>query len=307
MADDGQQPVVIKKVVKKGGHHGGSWKVALADFMTAMMAFFLLMWLVGMTDAEQRGAISEYFKNPSRIEGQSDIPTNNPVQGEGGGSNSAIDLGGSPSKSSKAPSRDGNSGSGSGPTEAEARALERLLEDLQKKIQANDNLEPYKDQLLLDIVDQGMRIQIVDKAGRPMFSLGSVRIKDYAEEILAEIAPELTDVSNRISITGHTDARAFDGTGNYTNWELSTERANTARRALIEAGLDPNRIARVVGLADRVPFRPDNPGAPINRRIAIIVMTDKAEQEMMETRARQAANNAQAVAEPASQDVDTSQ
>ncbi len=283
MAEDSPQPVVIKKVIKKGGHHGGSWKVALADFMTAMMAFFLLMWLVGMTDAEQRGAISEYFKNPSRIEGRSDIPSNNPMQGEGGGSSSAIDLGGSPPKSDGEPSR-GQSQDGSGPTDAEAQRLERLLEDLQKKIESNDNLEPYKDQMLLDIADEGMRIQIVDKAGRPMFSLGSVRIKDYAEEILGEIAPELADVSNRISITGHTDSRNFNGTGNYTNWELSTERANAARRALLDGGLDAGRVARVVGLADRLPFRPDDPGAPINRRISIIVMTDEAEQEMIDTR-----------------------
>ena len=278
MADDTPQPIVIKKVVKKGGHHGGSWKVALADFMTAMMAFFLLMWLVGITDAEQRGAISEYFQNPSRIEGQSDIPSNNPVQGPGGGSTSAIDFGGSPSQSPEQVGREERA--------RERQRLERLLEDLQKKIDVDDNLQPYKDQLLLDIVDDGMRIQVVDKEGRPMFALGSVRIKVYATSILREIAPLISEVPNRLSITGHTDARGFNGVSTYTNWELSTERANAARRALVEGGLDPDKIARVVGLAARVPFRPENPQAPINRRISIIVMTRESEQEIMEMRRR---------------------
>lgn len=279
MAEEQTQPIVIKKVVRKGGHHGGSWKVALADFMTAMMAFFLLMWLVGMTDAEQRGAISEYFKNPSRIQGQSDIPSNNPVQGEGGGSTSPIDLGGAP------PPVDGAAGQRSGEAEERAR-LERLLADLEMKIEVSRNLAPYKDQLLLDLVDEGMRIQIVDKAGRPMFALGSVRIKDYAATILREIAPLIGEVPNRLSITGHTDARAFRGVGSYTNWELSTERANAARRALVDGGLAPDKIARVIGLASEVPFLAEDPEAPINRRISIIVMTEESEREALELRER---------------------
>jgi chemotaxis protein MotB len=278
MADDKPQPIVIKKVVKKDGHHGGSWKVAMADFMTAMMAFFLLMWLVGMTDAEQRGGISEYFQNPSRIEGQSDIPSNNPVQGPGGGSTSPIDLGGSPSERPEQIGREERA--------REQQRLERLLEDLQKKVETNANLQPYKDQLLLDLVDDGMRIQVVDKKARPMFALGSVRIKEYAARILREIAPLIGEVPNRLSITGHTDARGFNGVSSYTNWELSTERANAARRALVAGGLDPAKIARVVGLAARVPFRPEDPQAPINRRISIIVMTRESEQEIIDMRER---------------------
>ena len=134
-------------------------------------------------------------------------------------------------------------------------------------------LEPFKDLLLLDITPEGSRIQIVDAQNRPMFDVGSARLRDYTQSILHELAPYLSSVPNRISITGHTDARPYPGQGGYSNWELSADRANAARRALIGSGLPDEKIARVVGLSSSVLFDRNDPQSPINRLISIVFMT----------------------------------
>jgi chemotaxis protein MotB len=291
MAEDKQRPIIIVKRKRGGGHghHGGAWKVAYADFVTAMMAFFMVMWLVASVSKEQRAAIFDYFKNPSMEEGHSIKPA--PGQaGPGGASTSPIDLGGG----LDAPKTMQIDANGLGepiavPEEitpddaqriaeaAERKQLESLMEDLREAIDRSQALEPFKDQLLLDITPEGLRIQIVDKQNRPMFDLGGTRLKDYTADILREVATYLNSVPNRISLSGHTDDKAYVGARGYSNWDLSADRANAARRALQEGGLEPHKIARVVGLASSVLFDRENPYNPINRRISIIVMTKSAE------------------------------
>ncbi|MDH5632214.1 MAG: flagellar motor protein MotB [Gammaproteobacteria bacterium] len=283
---DKTQPIIIKKIVGGHGHHGGAWKVAFADFATAMMAFFLLLWLMGSTTKEQKGAISEYFNNPSQTPGASQSPNTSPIQGPGGSSTSLIELGGA---------MDITDGSGDDPEKEfnkenidaqtaeqiaealEEKRLESLMESLKHAIEQSQALKPYKDQLFLDISPEGLRIQIVDKENRPMFDSGSANLKNYTDEILRELAGFINTVPNKISITGHTDSTLFGSRRDYTNWELSADRANAARRSLLAGGMDPTKSGRVVGLSDTVPFDKTNPENPINRRISIIVMNKKTE------------------------------
>ncbi len=170
--------------------------------------------------------------------------------------------------------------------EADHKKLESLMEELRQAIDKSQALKPFKDQLLLDITPEGLRIQIVDQQNRPMFDLGSAKLKDYTNDILKTLAGYLNTVPNRISLTGHTDIRPYPGGVNYTNWELSADRANSARRALESGGIAPEKIARVVGLASSVLFDKDNPQNPINRRISIIVMTKAAEDTALKTESR---------------------
>lgn len=272
------QTIIVKKIKKGGhGHHGGAWKVAFADFVTAMMAFFLLLWLLASTTPEEKGGISEYF-NPT-ISG--------PSKGAGN-SDSMIDMGGVNSTPKGKEGEDFKEGSGK-PTEQqvnealqqEKERLESLMEDLKKAIEQSQALQPFKDQLLLDITPEGLRIQIVDKENRPMFDSGSAELKYYTKEILHELAKTINTVPNRISLTGHTDAAKFVGREGYTNWELSADRANASRRELIVGGLGEAKIAKVVGLAAMVPFNKEDPRHPINRRIAIIVMNKATEEALL--------------------------
>src|SRR5512139_47014 len=293
MADDSKRPIIIvKRKVNAAGHHGGAWKVAYADFVTAMMAFFMVMWLVNSLSKEQRAALFDYFRNPSMEQGQS-IKAAPGQAGPGGASTSAIDLGGGMDapKTMNTPEQ-GMSESNPRVTEDEARKLAReaekkqlesLMQELKEAIDKSVAMEPFKDQLLLDITPEGLRIQIVDKQNRPMFDLGRSQLKDYTAQILHEVAKYLNSVPNRISISGHTDNNAYGVTRNYSNWELSADRANSARRALIEGGLEPAKVTRVVGLASSVLFDRQNPYNPINRRISIIVMTKSAEATALST------------------------
>jgi chemotaxis protein MotB len=289
-------PIIVKKVIKKvDGHHGGSWKVAFADFATAMMAFFMLMWIMGSTTEEQKGAISEYFNNPSRTPGASDVPNPNPLIGEGGSSPSLIDLvtaaptletpEDTPSDMDE--SREHADSRSTNEAEqiveaVERQRLEELLAELKQAVEKSQALKPFKDQLLLDITPEGLRIQIIDKEGRPMFALGSAELKDYTRVILAEISKTVNEVPNRISITGHTDAYPYTQRKDYGNWELSADRANAARRAMVTGGLNQDKIGRVVGFGDSVLFVKEDPFAPVNRRISIIVMNQKTEEAMLE-------------------------
>ena len=283
MAGKDDKPTVIVRRVKKvqaGGHHGGSWKVAYADFVTAMMAFFMVMWLVGALTTKQREAVSDYFKNPSPIPGASPAPAPG-LNGPGGASNSMIKLGGTMDLP-KGPGAEFTRNPADQPSEAEQRKLdqqrlEALKKELEEAISKSQALEPFKDQLLLDLTPEGLRIQIVDKQNRPMFDLGSATLKPYTQQILHELAEYLNHVPNRISLTGHTDITAYSAARGYGNWELSADRANAARRALIDGGMDDSKITRVVGLSSSVLFDKADPQNPINRRISIVVMTQAAE------------------------------
>ncbi len=307
-----ERPVIIVKKKKRGAyeHHGGAWKVAYADFVTAMMAFFLVMWLVAAVSKEQRAAIFEYFKNPSMEPGRSARPA--PGQtGPGGASTSPIDLrGGLDSLRPKVTTvrdvggaaiaqltrneqtKDGAVSQSKTPDEkqaaairqaAERKQLEALMAQLKQAVDKSQALEPFKDQLLLDITPEGVRIQIVDAQNRPMFDVGSARLRDYTTAILRELAPYLDSVPNRVSLTGHTDIRPYPSRNGYTNWELSADRANAARRALVAGGLPDVKVSRVVGLSSSVLFDKADPQNPINRRISIVVMTRQAEEAALKT------------------------
>lgn len=285
MSDADDTPIVVRRRPRrKHGHHGGAWKVAYADFVTAMMAFFLVMWLIGVGTKQQRAAISEYFKNPSMAQGTATVAPPGKM-GPGGASDSAIQLGGA----LDLPHGPGMDRHGAAPTKVDSKEVEKqarqqerarledLMQQLHAAIQNSQALAPFKDQLLLDITPEGLRIQIVDKQNRPMFDLGSATLKSYTETILHELAGFINRVPNKISISGHTDDAPYSSDHHYGNWELSADRANAARRALLAGGLRSDKIARVVGLAASVPFDKVHPGDPINRRISIIVMTKQAE------------------------------
>jgi chemotaxis protein MotB len=312
MAKGTERPIIIVKKKKKGGHahHGGAWKVAYADFVTAMMAFFMVMWLVTAVSKEQRAAIFDYFKNPSMEPGKSSKPAPGQM-GPGGASTSPINLHGGldamrptitqhQDVRGKVPSPTDASHDGSSkikstnhtltPEEAAAaqqaaehKALESLMAQLRQAVDKSQALEPFKDQLLLDITPEGVRIQIVDAQNRPMFDVGSAHLRDYTTAILRELAPYLDSVPNRISLTGHTDIRPYPSSNGYTNWELSADRANAARRALTAGGLPDGKISRVVGLSSSVLFDKNEPQSPINRRISIVVMTKQAEEAALKT------------------------
>ncbi|EAT12310.1 flagellar motor protein MotB [Bermanella marisrubri] len=271
-----QQQIIIKRVKKGGhGHHGGAWKVALADFAMAMMALFLILWLINSSNQEEIEAVAGYFNDPAAYEDGNKVP-----------SKWVIDLGGSPSVQDNvavSETVDPTKVLQAEEIESAAEAIERArLESLQSevmdKINASATLTPYKDQLKVDITREGLRIQIVDKTNRPMFNPGSSRLKYYAEDILYEMAPILQAVPNRISITGHTDSSGSANPWDTGNWELSAGRANAARRALADAGLDSEKIAQVVGMGDKAHFNIEDPTDPVNRRIAIVVLNKRTEQ-----------------------------
>lgn len=291
MSESDAQPIIIVRKIKRvhAGHHGGAWKVAYADFVTAMMAFFLVMWILGQGTREQKAAVSEYFTNPSMTPGLATMAPPGQM-GPGGASDSAIQLGGA-FDLSHGPGKDrhnGPAGTGGGDQklaaahiEAQARAqdrarLEELKQQLHAAIQNSQALAPFKDQLLLDLTPDGLRVQIVDKQNRPMFDTGSAHMKSYSQAILHELAGFINKVPNKISIAGHTDDAPYSRDDQYSNWELSADRANAARRALLGGGMASDKIARVVGLAASVPFDKSHPDAAFNRRISIIVMTKVA-------------------------------
>jgi chemotaxis protein MotB len=283
--EEGGEPLIIvrRSRRKKHGHHGGAWKVAYADFVTAMMAFFLVMWLIGVGTRQQRAAISEYFKNPSMVQGNATVAPPGKM-GPGGASDSAIKLGGAMDMA-HGPGKDRRAAQKAEvpkdveklAQEKEKQRLEDLMQQLHAAIDKSQALEPFKDQLLLDITPEGLRIQIVDKQNRPMFDTGSATLKPYTTAILHELATFIDEAPNKISISGHTDDAQYIGDQGYSNWELSADRANAARRALLSGGLVSDKIARVVGLAASVPFDKVDPSDPINRRISIIMMTKQAQ------------------------------
>lgn len=273
--NDKKQPIVVKKIKKGGhGHHGGSWKVAYADFVTAMMAFFLLMWLLGSTTQAERSAIADYFQNPSAI------------QAAGGASTSLIKLGASleEPRGEKEPLRDASRDT-STPTpdeiaeiiEDKAR-LDELMQKLKEQIETSATLKDFKDQLLLDITSEGLRIQIVDRENRPMFDLGGTSLKPYTRAILRELTRTINEVPNYVSLSGHTDAIPYSrDVTDYSNWELSADRANAARREMVSSGMPVRKFGRVVGLADSVMFDKENHYNPVNRRISIVVLNKATE------------------------------
>lgn len=284
MADE-KQPIIVVKRIKKvaSGHHGGAWKIAYADFVTAMMAFFLLMWLLGSTAKGDLAGISDYFKTPLKVA---------MAGGSGAGaSNSILDKGGQDltrkdGQVKKSDSKDAAKKINIKTAKAELARLEMdALKLLKAKIldaiEANPKLQKFKNQLLIDLTSDGLRIQIIDEQNRPMFEVSRAELQPYAKEILHAIGAMLNGVNNRISLSGHTDGLAYtNGEKFYSNWELSADRANASRRELVIGGMEESKILRVVGLSSAVMFDKDNPLNPSNRRISIIVMNKNAEEKI---------------------------
>ncbi|MCI1191462.1 flagellar motor protein MotB [Calidifontimicrobium sp. SYSU G02091] len=290
MAGDAKklQPIIIKRV-KKGGHaaHGGAWKIAYADFVTAMMAFFLLMWLLGSTTEGDRKGIADYFNSPLKIALLS--------SGSGAGDASHVIKGGGQDLTRTtgqvkrgdiaAPRATVNlQALKEEQIRAERARLEELREKVQRQIAANPRLASLAAQIRLDMTRDGLRIQIVDEQNRPMFASGSAVVQPYMRELLREIGGVLAEVPNRLTLEGHTDATPFaGGERGYSNWELSSDRANASRRELIAGGLPEDRVLRVQGLAASVPLDNQDPLLPQNRRISIIVMNRDAEDRFFRT------------------------
>jgi len=284
MAGDAKklQPIIIKKV-KKGGHavHGGAWKIAYADFVTAMMAFFLLMWLLGSTTDGDKKGIADYFQSPVKVSLMGG--------GSGSGDSSSLVKGGGEDLSRSG----GQVKKGTPESEkstfnlrklkeeqqrAEAAKLKELQDKVESELRNNAKLSQFASQIKLDMTRDGLRIQIVDELARPMFDSGSAAVKPYMRELLRAIGSVLIEVPNRLTLEGHTDAQSFSGgERGYSNWELSSDRANASRRELVAGGLTEDRVLRVQGLASSAPFNKDDPLDPQNRRISIIVMNRDAE------------------------------
>lgn len=259
-----QKNIIIKQVKKKveGVHHGGSWKVAYADFVTGMMAFFLLMWLISMVSPEKRARVATYYKHFSIFEqsGSSIMSNRAAILSESGGEVSIpkeyYDQGDKARKEKEAQSASG------------AVSPEKLQEKLKAEMQAK--LKGLEDQILVEVFPGGVRIQLVDKAGQPIFPLGGSAPTEVGRKMLEAVAGSIKDVPNKIAIEGHTDALSYSSS-RYTNWELSTERASAARKELETFGLNPDSLALVAGYAATLPLIKDNPNDPRNRRISIII------------------------------------
>ncbi|MFN3884334.1 MAG: flagellar motor protein MotB [Rhodocyclaceae bacterium] len=285
MSDDSQQPIVVKRVKKGGaGGHGGAWKITYADFVTAMMAFFLLMWLLGSTTKGDLKGIAEFFQTPLKVAlfgGSGSGDSSSVIQG--GGEDLTRTHGQVKKGEIESPAKKINLQALKADFERmERERLEALKRDLERLIEASPALKQFKNQLLLDITTEGLRIQIVDEQNRPMFDSASSELKPYTRQILREIGPLLNRVENRISLAGHTDATPYaGGDRGFGNWELSTNRANASRREMVAAGLDDKKVLRVVGFASTLPFDKEHPEAAINRRISIVVLNKRTEDAIL--------------------------
>jgi chemotaxis protein MotB len=288
MAGDSKklQPIIVKKIKKGGhGHHGGAWKIAYADFVTAMMAFFLLMWLLGSTTEGDKKGIADYFNSPLKLS----------LMGGGSGSgdsSSVVKGGGADLSRSSGQVKNGEVEAArrtinlaalkAEQRRAEAARLQALKDKVEDVLASNPKLAAMKSQIRLDMTPDGLRIQIVDELNRPMFDSGSAFVKPYMRELLQQIGAVLAEVPNRLTLEGHTDAQPFaGGERGYSNWELSSDRANASRRELVAGGLPDDRVMRVQGLASSNPFEREQPDSPTNRRISIIVMNREAEDRVL--------------------------
>jgi len=285
------RPIVIKRIRKvSGGHHGGAWKIAYADFVTAMMAFFLLMWLLGSTASGDLKGIADYFQNPLKLAAQGGSGTGDSSSVlKGGGKDltrraGQVKSGDIEAKSKTLNLKETNAEQARKEFEVHEQAvLGQLKENIEKLIESNPALKQFKSQLLIDITSEGLRIQIVDEQNRPMFDSSSAELKTYTRVILREIGRALNAVPNKLSLSGHTDALQYSGgEKGFSNWELSANRANASRRELIAGGMDEHKVLRVVGLASTVLFDKNDPLSPINRRISIVVLNKRAEESLLQ-------------------------
>lgn len=269
-------PIVVVKRRKHKGHGGhahGSWKIAYADFMTAMMAFFLVMWLISISSPKELIQIAEYFRTPlaTAVTGGNRI-SNSQSAIPGGGDDFTQQQG----EVNKQPNIDDLK------KRMEQNRLSKLRGDLDQLIESDPKLRALRPHLKIDLVQEGLRIQIIDSQNRPMFKTGSAEVEPYMRDILQKIAPILNGIPNRISLSGHTDDFPYpNGEKGYSNWELSTERANASRRELVQGGLDDGKVLRVVGMAATMRMSDRGPDDAINRRISLLVLNKQSEQAIL--------------------------
>src|SRR5450830_953183 len=261
MADEGLRPIIVKRIKKTAaGHHGGAWKIAYADFVTPLK--------VAMSGGSGSGDSALILQG-----GGKDLTARagQVKHGDTAAQKKTYDLKAARLALAK----------------EEAARLNQLKAKLEATIDADPLLKKYKKQLLLDITSEGLRIQIVDEQNRPMFALAKAELQPYTRDILHVIGIVLNEVPNKIGLSGHTDSSQYLRDTGYSNWELSSERANASRRELIIGGMDEKKILRVVGLASAANLDRKDPFNPINRRISIIVMNKKTEEMVMRDNASQ--------------------
>jgi len=275
VADDSERPIIKKvKKVQAAGAHGGAWKVAYADFATAMMAFFMLMWLLNVAPPETLQGIANYFK-----------PTATPIQGGDPSPFFEPDVGKATQEIIVSDPKDGGpesaEGSNSSETdeddqaqEMENQALDNLEAQIQLALQKSQEIKALADQIQFEKTEDGLKIRIIDRDQRPMFRPGTAELYGYARTIMAEIGTQIEAMPNRVAIYGHTDSTPFSGSPDRSNWELSGERANAVRRVLRARGIEDNRVFEIVGKASTEPLFIDNPARSENRRVTILVLRE---------------------------------
>ena len=286
MSGESKPPIVVKRIKKSGGKaHSAAWKIAYADFVTAMMAFFLLMWLLGSTTKGDLQGIAEYFRTPLKVAMQG---------GVGSGDSSSVIQGGGQDltrqdgqvKKGETPAEKRTVNLRAAQVELEKREMERLVAlktRIDAAIEASPLLRNFKSQIRVELTPEGLRIQVIEEGTRPMFDTGSAHLKDHMRDILRELAKLTNDIPNRLSLSGHTDAKPYaGGERGYSNWELSADRANASRRELVAGGIADEKIIRVVGQGSSVHIDKGDPNNPANRRISIIVLNQKAEKRILE-------------------------
>lgn len=291
MSNAGKTPeiIIVKKIIKKNNaHHGGSWKIAYADFVTAMMAFFLLMWLLSMLNKYQLMGISNYFNKPLKnvfvVTKKNDtIEKKEPKEHSKKYKLQLIEQ-------EKAPIDARSRGMEKNRTQPKNQTkslnqnqeLEHLKTGLEKELHENPTLKAYVDQVNINIVKDGLKISLHDLDNKPMFSLGEADFEAYAKPLLDWLSKEINQSRRKVTIIGHTDTTPYLNDSNYSNWELSADRANSTRRVLIKYGMSANNIIRVQGASDSVLLDKENGKDPKNRRIDIILLTDKAVNRLLE-------------------------
>ncbi len=270
---DQHRPIVIRRRRRaRVAHHGGAWKIALADFMTALMALFLVLWIISTASPAELQGLAEYFRTPLKValaNGERNSSSSSAIPGGGAdpvhadGEQARIDL-----------------RRQTLPADERQRFID-LRRRIEAAIQADPQLRELRDQMRFEMTPEGLRIQLVDTDQRPMFRLGSDRVAPYMRHLLRTMAPLLNQMPNPLSISGHTDSLRYSGgDSGYSNWELSSDRANASRRELVAGGLDGEKLLRVTGMGDRVPVPESNPGDPVNRRITLVVLTHQAAERL---------------------------
>ncbi len=302
MAADNERPIIIKKIKKGGhGHHGGAWKVAYADFVTAMMAFFLLLWLLNTTTPEQKQGIADYFAPASvssTTSGAGGILGGTAFSEDGARRAGAAGIlvqdippqasyrEAHDAQGAEDQEDDADSEEAKAPETLSPNALERALAlreaamfqqaelSIRQAMQDMPEIAELSKQLIIDQTPEGLRIQLVDQEGRAMFPPDSAVPYERTKTLLRQVAKIVRRLPNRVSISGHTDSAPFYREDGYTNWEMSSDRANAARRIIMESGVNVDRIANVIGKAGTDPLFPDDPDLPANRRISIVLLRE---------------------------------